>query len=155
MNLLRMAKGTTLWTADHTQRVRIEQRIGDTEVFICSVFNHEGERVCSRNYHANGIPVHGDIYALKLCEWNPSMDAVRNAPVKPHGVAATKGHLASNGGLRGHSVGDTFPYIVFAKGHPDNLVWSVRCPNGESIGEYPTAEYAESIALSFKFFDGE
>lgn len=153
MNLLRVAKGSTYWTADHTQRVRIEQRVGDTEVFICSVFNHEGERLCSRNYHANGIPVHGDIYALKLCDWNPSMEAVRTPPAtKQHGTAATKGHLACNGGLRGHSVGDTFPFIVFAQGTMDGLVWRIRCPNGEVLGEYPSAQYAEDIALSFKFF---
>ncbi len=33
-----------------------------------------------------------------------------------HGVASTKGHLASNGGLRAHSVDDVFPWIVMQKG---------------------------------------
>jgi len=50
------------------------------------------------------------------------------------GVAATRGHLASNGGLRGHSVGDIFPYIHMYKG-PDFEDW-VRCPDGTEEGPF-------------------
>lgn len=50
------------------------------------------------------------------------------------GVAATRGHLASNGGLRGHSVGDIFPYIHMYKG-PDFEHW-VRCPDGTEEGPF-------------------
>jgi len=32
-----------------------------------------------------------------------------------HGVASTKGHLASNGGLRGHSVDELYPLSVIAR----------------------------------------
>ena len=28
----------------------------------------------------------------------------------------TSGHLATNGGIRGHSAGDIFPYIIMLKG---------------------------------------
>lgn len=50
------------------------------------------------------------------------------------GVAATRGHLASNGGLRGHSVGDIFPYIHMYKG-PNFEDW-VRCPDGTEEGPF-------------------
>lgn len=51
-----------------------------------------------------------------------------------HGTAATLGHLASNGGLRGHSVGDIFPYIHMYKG-PNFENW-VRCPDGTEEGPF-------------------
>lgn len=38
-------------------------------------------------------------------------------------AALTKGHSASNPGLRGHSVGPTYPYVVAAKGRIDALDW--------------------------------
>lgn len=68
-----------------------------------------------------------------------------------HGVQATKGHLASNGGLRGHSVGASFPFIVFASGCFDEITWNVRAPSGELVGTgYKSASEAEEVAISFK-----
>lgn len=55
-----------------------------------------------------------------------------------HGIAATLGHLASNGGLRGHSVGDVFPYIPFFKG-PNFEEW-VRCPDGTEEGPFASRD---------------
>lgn len=48
------------------------------------------------------------------------------------GVTQTRGHLASNGGLRGHSVGDTFPVILSMVGKFDNLKHLVTAPDGAS-----------------------
>lgn len=68
-----------------------------------------------------------------------------------HGIASTSGHLASNGGLRGHSVGDVFPYIVVAQGTFDNLKWNVRAPHGLNVAEgYTTPEEAEVVAMEHK-----
>lgn len=71
-----------------------------------------------------------------------------------HGVAATKGHLASNGGLRGHSVGESFPYIVVAQGNPNSpegIKWNVRAPHGLNVAEgYDTAQQAEDVAMEHK-----
>lgn len=68
-----------------------------------------------------------------------------------HGIASTKGHSASNGGLRGHSIGDVFPYIVVAQGPFDALEWNVRGPNGLNVAEgYATAKQAEEVALEHK-----
>lgn len=39
-----------------------------------------------------------------------------------HGVAATAGHLASNPGIRGHSAGDFFPFILVGTGDDHWLV---------------------------------
>lgn len=33
-----------------------------------------------------------------------------------HGVSSTKGHMSSNGGIRGHSAGDIFPLIIMVVG---------------------------------------
>lgn len=48
------------------------------------------------------------------------------------GVTQTSGHLASNGGLRGHSVGDFFPVILAMVGKFDNLKHLVTAPDGAS-----------------------
>ena len=58
----------------------------------------------------------------------------------------TQGHLGSNGGLRGHSVGDIFPYIVFAEGKLDNLKYKIRTPDGNIVGEFNTFKDAENEA---------
>lgn len=71
----------------------------------------------------------------------------------PHGVAATKGHISGQGGLRGHSVGDIFPYIVFAQGNPHvvgGLRWRIRKPDGSVVGDYRHASTAHTIAKSMK-----
>ena len=64
-----------------------------------------------------------------------------------HGVAATAGHLASNGGLRGHSVGDTFPWIVMQRG--DRI--GVLTPAGWFIPDLSsTWKSAELLASGMK-----
>lgn len=67
-----------------------------------------------------------------------------------HGVASTSGHLASNGGLRGHSVGDVFPYVPYFKGNPHEGAleqWVItpkgkhlRVPNDTSVAVWVEAD---------------
>lgn len=64
-----------------------------------------------------------------------------------HGVASTAGHLASNGGLRGHSVGDVFPFIPFLKGF-DN--YCVRHPSGAITEGLDSWQQAENEAHHLK-----
>lgn len=67
------------------------------------------------------------------------------------GVQLTKGHLASNGGLRGHSVGDSFPFIVFARGSFDDIEWCVKSPSGVIVESgLESASQAESMAIHHK-----
>ena len=68
------------------------------------------------------------------------------------GVQNTKGHLADNGGLRGHSVGDTFPYIVVGVGNPfTHLRWKVRRPDGQFFWKtFARAKDAEDFARGIK-----
>lgn len=63
-----------------------------------------------------------------------------------HGVQSTKGHLASNGGLRGHSVGDTFPFIPFMQG----TEYCVRHPDGTITKGCVSWHDAECEALHLK-----
>ncbi|CAK1256718.1 unknown function [Klebsiella phage vB_Kpl_K59PH2] len=55
---------------------------------------------------------------------------------KPTGVAATAGHCSGNGGLRGHSVGDVFPVVVYQRGTPGFITHWLRLPDGRDIGPY-------------------
>lgn len=66
-----------------------------------------------------------------------------------HGVAATKGHLAGNGGLRGHSVGGVFPCVIYQQGTFDDLYHWVQQPNGVKAGPFLTYEEAYASAESF------
>lgn len=62
------------------------------------------------------------------------------------GVQATKGHLASNGGLRGHSVGDKFPVVLGMQGSPHNrLYWFAQAPDGAEM-LFPSYEAASEAA---------
>lgn len=56
----------------------------------------------------------------------------KSFPVE-RGVQATRGHLSANGGLRGHSVGGTFPVIMSMVGTMDNLHHLVTAPDGASL----------------------
>lgn len=47
----------------------------------------------------------------------------------------TLGHLSSNGGLRGHSVGSIFPWRILIQGTMDNLKYWVINPQGEKVGK--------------------
>lgn len=44
----------------------------------------------------------------------------------------TQGHLSNNMGIRGHSVGEFFPFRVIAKGTFDELKWYVIHPDGHT-----------------------
>lgn len=66
------------------------------------------------------------------------------------GVTATKGHLASNGGLRGHSVGDNFPVVIGMQGNPHNrLYWFAQAPDGAEM-LFPSFEAANHAADAWK-----
>ena len=66
----------------------------------------------------------------------------------------TAGHLSSNGGIRGHSAGDFYPYRVMVQGTMDNLRYWVIDPSGHKLYEgYDTAEQACGMARIFKDFD--
>lgn len=52
------------------------------------------------------------------------------------GVQSTAGHCSGNMGLRGHSVGDVFPVVVYQRGNPDSLTHWLRLPDGRDIGPY-------------------
>lgn len=64
-----------------------------------------------------------------------------------HGVAATRGHLSDNGGVRGHSAGDIFPFILVGTG--DDM-WHVQLPDGRMFGTYDKPEYALCAAAQLK-----
>lgn len=59
--------------------------------------------------------------------------------IRATGTARTAGHLSCQGGLRGHSVGDVFPYVPYFKGVDGKQVW-VHCPNGEQLGPFDSQE---------------
>lgn len=59
----------------------------------------------------------------------------------------TSGHLASNGGVRGHSAGDIFPFRLMGVGDFDNLKWYVIKPSGEQVGDgHSTVASAMKVA---------
>jgi hypothetical protein len=55
----------------------------------------------------------------------------------------TRGHLAAYGGLRGHSVGHTYPWTVIRKGD----YWhTFNCVNGQLGRPWRSCELAHRIA---------
>lgn len=58
----------------------------------------------------------------------------------------TSGHLSSDGGIRGHSAGDYYPYRVMAQGKIDSLVWWVINPDGTKRSRWSTAAIAVKVA---------
>ena len=65
----------------------------------------------------------------------------------------TSGHLNSNMGIRGHSAGAYFPFIVMAQGTPDDLTWWAVHPNGTKLQGFKEASRAHSSALgAFKLW---
>lgn len=59
------------------------------------------------------------------------------------------GTVASNDNLRGRPTGNTFPYIVIARGNPHK--WHVQTPQGDILSTpYNTAEEAEEAAVFCK-----
>ena len=71
------------------------------------------------------------------------------------GIEQTRGHTADGSGLRGHSVGDFYPYIVYATGPIDNIRWCIMKAGeplptaGDRVG-WPTAKQACEWARIFK-----
>lgn len=53
-----------------------------------------------------------------------------------NGVQSTAGHCSGNMGLRGHSVGDVFPVVVYQRGTPGFITHWLRLPDGRDIGPY-------------------
>lgn len=70
MNLTYMPKGSTRWTADRTERVRIEFRVGDTDEFECAVFNTDGEHIGTRRYNIDGTALNSHDEGKDLINWN-------------------------------------------------------------------------------------
>lgn len=66
------------------------------------------------------------------------------------GIEQTKGHTADGSGLRGHSIGELFPYILMGKGAGDSFGWYIRSPNGEEFGPYTTTSQAYINGLAMK-----
>lgn len=63
-------------------------------------------------------------------------------------MAITSGHLAGvQGGIRGHSAGDIFPYIIMLKGPLNNIKYHV-IGNGYKIDDWPFATYAEAFSFA-------
>lgn len=69
-----------------------------------------------------------------------------------HGVAATAGHLADNGGIRGHSAGPAFPFVIYAQGEFSALTYWILQPNGLRIGGFQSWSDAEGFATRLKMF---
>jgi len=58
----------------------------------------------------------------------------------------TSGHLSNNGGVRGHSAGDIFPWLVMGQGVPgSSFRWILVNPSGEKIGTFFTSVAAYSL----------
>ena len=73
--------------------------------------------------------------------------AVIRARTEARGVAATRGHCAGNGGLRGHSVGGVFPCVVFQQGNPNTLLtYGFISPDGVEHAQFGSWEDAYAAA---------
>lgn len=62
----------------------------------------------------------------------------------------TKGHSTAAPGLRGHSVGELYPYTVIAIGHgpEQRLTWTAMdTRTGKNGREFPTYRQAEQDAV--------
>lgn len=65
----------------------------------------------------------------------------------------TKGHLLNNGGIRGHSAGDIFPYRIMLQGELHALKYWVINPQGHKLYPYATAQGAHALAEILKEYD--
>ena len=59
-------------------------------------------------------------------------------------------HHPVHRGLRGHSVGDAYPFIVYAQGPIESYWWYVGYNGIRAAGPYRTALMAETVALELK-----
>lgn len=65
------------------------------------------------------------------------------------GIEQTSGHTADGSGLRGHSVGDIYPFIVVGVGEP--VEWAVMWPDGMlTCSRFSTPHGAEDLARKLK-----
>ena len=71
------------------------------------------------------------------------------------GVSATKGHMTIQGGIRGHSAGDIFPYIIVLKGNfVDGFEYLLTGNGIEKVGRpYDTYDHAHREALGWLEFE--
>ncbi|MBV1929742.1 MAG: hypothetical protein KUG81_09565 [Gammaproteobacteria bacterium] len=60
----------------------------------------------------------------------------------------TAGHSATQGGLRGHSIGPLYPFMVVGIGIEDE--WVVQHPNGALSSRYETIDEAYMLAVVLK-----
>ncbi len=59
----------------------------------------------------------------------------------------TSGHLTNNGGIRGHSAGEFYPFRVIAVGKLDSIKWHVVYPDGsKSLTAHELASEAFTLA---------
>lgn len=143
-NLRRAAIGAEYWTKGGF-RARIESRRGG--YWSAALMRTDGSWHSTMEYDRHGQPTtmpDGSAFDLVWSHAEVDMDHYPTPPThsdpqhkvsdSKHGTAATLGHLSSNGGLRGHSVGDLFPYVPFYKGASCEQ-W-VRCPDGREEGPF-------------------
>ena len=64
--------------------------------------------------------------------------------------AITSGHLANNGGIRGHSAGDIYPWRLMAQGTMADLRYWVINPAGEKVAKQRKAREAMAVARVLK-----
>ncbi len=63
----------------------------------------------------------------------------------------TKGHSAVQGGLRGHSIGETYPIAVSYKGVPGHGYWYTwHALSGTEFGQHKSAALAHAEAVALK-----
>jgi len=61
-------------------------------------------------------------------------------------TALTSGHLSQDGGVRGHSAGDFYPYRVMQQGKLDSLKHWVIDPQGNKVEWFSSAKAACILA---------
>ena len=64
----------------------------------------------------------------------------------------TSGHLKNNGGLRGHSAGDIFPWRILITGTMDNLKYWIVNPSGTKSAK-PYDNVGEALLWASIFSD--
>ena len=65
-------------------------------------------------------------------------------------MSITSGHLSNNGGVRGHSAGDIFPWRILITGTFDNLKYWIVNPAGKrSNTPYTSTKEAYAWAVIF------
>lgn len=61
-------------------------------------------------------------------------------------MTTTTGHLSNNGGVRGHSAGDFFPYRVMVQGTFEHLTYWVINPDGTKEQQFNDSHAACTYA---------